>query len=284
MHQIGRWMAPGSDDPCEVLFVQGANPVVTCPDTHAVMAAFSRDDVFTVVHEQVLTDTARYADVVLPATTSFEIDDVGASYGSFAVLPVRAVIPPVGESRSNDQFGWSLAAALGFDWEPSEALTAVDDPGPRMADLPSLQFVDTVPFEGRARLVDPVHGLPTWHEVARSSECSLTLISPASAKLVNSMFGEFQSPEPLLLMHPVDAEERRLADGARVIVRNELGAISLPLSVTDEVRPGVVLVTKGAWLRHHPEGVGINALIPATGDALVNGACFNDTFVEVVLA
>lgn len=282
MHQIGQWMAPDSGDPCEVLFVQGANPVVTCPDTHAVMAAFSRDDVFTVVHEQVLTDTTRYADVVLPATTSFEIDDVGASYGSYAVLPVRAVIPPVGESRSNDQFGWSLAAALGFDWQPSPALTAVDDPGPRMADLPSLQFVDTVPFDGRARLVDPVHGLPTWHEVPRSPQCMLTLISPASPKLVNSMFGEFQSPEPLLLMHPTDAAERSLADGAQVTVRNDLGSISVPLSVTDEVRPGVVLVTKGAWLRHHPEGVGINALIPATGDALVNGACYNDTFVEVV--
>ena len=284
MHQISQWMAPGSDDPCEVLFVQGANPVVTCPDTHAVMAAFSRDDVFTVVHEQVLTDTARYADVVLPATTSFEIDDVGASYGSFAILPVRAAIAPVGESRSNDQFGWSLAAALGFDWQPSSPLDAVDDPGPREADLPSLQFVDTFPFEGRARLVDPVHGLPTWHEVPRAEHCSLTLISPASAKLVNSMFGEFQSPEPLLLMHPADASARGLSDADRVTVRNELGAIAVPLSVTDEIRPGVVLMTKGAWLRHHPEGVGVNALIPATGDALVNGACYNDTFVEVVRA
>ena len=246
MHQIGKWMAPGSGDPCEVLFVQGANPVVTCPDTHAVMAAFSRDDVFTVVHEQVLTDTTRYADVVLPATTSFEIDDVGASYGSYAVLPVRAVIPPVGESRSNDQFGWSLAAALGFDWQPSSPLAAVDDPGPRMAALPSLQFVDTVPFDGKARLVDPAHGLPTWHEVPRSPQCMLTLISPASSKLVNSMFGEFQSPEPLLLMHPTDAAERSLTDGAQVTVRNDLGSISVPLSVTDEVRPGVVLVTKGA--------------------------------------
>ncbi|MFM7685616.1 MAG: molybdopterin-dependent oxidoreductase [Actinomycetota bacterium] len=284
MHQISQWMAPGSDDPCEVLFVQGANPVVTCPDTHAVMAAFSRNDVFTVVHEQVLTDTARYADVVLPATTSFEIDDVGASYGSFAVLPVRAAIAPVGESRSNDQFGWSLAAALGYDWQPSSPLDAVDDPGPREADLPSLQFVDTIPFEGRARLVDPVHGLPTWHEVPRAEHCSLTLISPASAKLVNSMFGEFQSPAPLLLMHPADASARGLSDADRVTVRNELGAIEVPLSVTDEIRPGVVLMTKGAWLRHHPEGVGVNALIPATGDALVNGACFNDTFVEVVRA
>ncbi|MEY4173548.1 MAG: putative dimethyl sulfoxide reductase chain YnfE precursor [Actinomycetota bacterium] len=284
MHQIGQWMAPNSGDPCEVLFVQGANPVVTCPDTHAVMAAFSRDDIFTVVHEQVLTDTTRYADVVLPATTSFELDDVGVGYGSYAVQPVRAVIAPVGESRSNDQLGWSLAAALGFDWQPSSWLDAVDDPGPRIAVVPSLQFVDTLPFEGRARLVDPVHGLPTWHEVPRPEQCSLVLISPASPKLINSMFGEFQSPTPRLLMHPADAGERGVDDGAPVTVRNDLGSITVPVAVTDEIRPGVVLITKGAWLRHHPEGVGVNALIPATGDSLVNGACFNDTFVEVVRA
>jgi anaerobic selenocysteine-containing dehydrogenase len=200
------------------------------------------------------------------------------------VLPVRAAIAPVGESRSNDQFGWSLAAALGYDWQPSPALSAVDDAGPRQAEIANLQFVDTMPFEGRARLVDPQHGLPTWHEVARPEQCSLTLISPASSKTVNSMFGEFQSPSPTLSMHPSDAAERGLADGDRVVVRNPLGSVGLTLSVSDEVRPGVVLALKGGWLRHHPEGVGINVLMPDTGDALVNGACYNDTFVEVVRA
>lgn len=117
-------MAPGSADPCEVLFVQGANPLVMCPHQQAVVAAFSRDDVFTVVHEQVLTDTTRYADVVLPATTSFEIDDVSSGYGSLAVLPVVAVIDRVGESRSNDETGLALARAFGYDWA---------DPGQRVA-------------------------------------------------------------------------------------------------------------------------------------------------------
>jgi anaerobic selenocysteine-containing dehydrogenase len=115
MHQIGEWLAPQSGDPCKVLLVQGANPAVMCPDTMAVHAALSRDDVFTVVHEQVMTDTARFADVVLPATTAFEIDDVAGSYGSFTLQPVRAVIERVGESRSNDEMGLTLANAMGFE-------------------------------------------------------------------------------------------------------------------------------------------------------------------------
>ena len=117
LHQIGEWMRPGSPDPCRVLFVQGANPALMCPDQRAVDAALGRDDVFTIVHEQVLTDTTRFADVVLPATTSFEIDDVAMSYGSLMVQPVASVIPPVGESRSNDQVGLALARAFGLDWE-----------------------------------------------------------------------------------------------------------------------------------------------------------------------
>ena len=281
IHQVGEWMAPGTSDPCEVLFVQGANPVVMCPDTKAVLAAFGRDDVFTVVHEQVLTDTARYADVVLPATTAFEIDDTVSSYGSMAVVPVRAAIDRVGESRSNDEVGLALASAMGFDWTPAAPTTVVADRGPRIVSVPSAQFVDTFPANGRVRIVDPVHGLPQWTPVAHAAEYPLMLISPATSKLVNSMFGEFQSPEPTLVMHPTDAEARGLAAGASVRVANELASIVVPLAVNADTRPGVVVLTKGAWLRHHPEGYGVNALTPATGDPLANGACYNDTFVEV---
>ena len=282
LHQVGQWMAPGSADPCEVLFVQGANPLVMCPDTKAVMAAFERDDVFTVVHEQVLTDTTRYADVVLPATTSFEIDDATSSYGSLAVQPVRAVIPRVGESRSNDEVGLALANAMGLDWSAAPLVEAVADPGPRQAVVASRQFVDTFPFEGRARLSDPAHGvprhLPVPHDVGAFP---LTLISPASSKLVNSMFGEFQSPSPDIVLHPADAEARGLSSGDAVRVTSPVGSIDVRVDVRDDTRPGVAVMSKGVWLRHHGDGLGVNALTPATGDALVNGACFNDTFVEV---
>ena len=281
LHQVGQWMAPSSDDPCEVLFVQGANPLVMCPDQQSVMAAFKRDDVFTIVHEQVLTDTTRYADVVLPATTSFEIEDVNSGYGSLVVMPVRAVIAPVGESRSNDETGLAMALAMGFDWSAADRSVAVEDPGPRTVAVPSRQFVDTFPFDGRAHLVDATQGAPRYVPVP-APEGSLRLISPATSKLVNSMFGEFQSPSPAVLLNPADAEARGLKAGAQVRLSNALGSIVVPLEVNSDTAPGVAVMSKGVWLRNHPDGRGVNTLTPATGDALANGACFNDTFVHVV--
>ena len=100
-----------------MLLIQGANPAATAPDQPHHAARPLPEDVFTVVHEQVMTDTARYADVVLPATTHFEADDVADSYGSFVVQPVRAVIDRVGESRTNDEVAAALAARLGLDGE-----------------------------------------------------------------------------------------------------------------------------------------------------------------------
>ena len=282
MHQIGGWLRPGTDDPTEVLFVQGANPAVMCPAQAAVLAALGREDVFTVVHEQVMTDTARFADVVLPATTSFEIEDIGGSYGSYMVQPVVPAIPPVGEARSNDATGLALAAALGFDWHVPPAVTAASDPGPRRAIVPARQFVDTAPgpaHGGKARLVDPEQGVPRY--VPLPSGPPLTLISPATSKLINSMFGEFQSPAPSVTLHPQDAHARGLAAGQQVRVRSAQGEIIVPLDVQASVRPGVAVMAKGVWLREHPDGKGVNWLTPATGDPLGNGACFNDTLVDV---
>lgn len=276
MHQIGQWLAPDAGDPCRVLFIQGANPAVMCPDQQSVFAALSRDDIFTVVHEQVLTDTTRFADVVLPATTSFEIDDVAGSYGSYTVQPVRAVINRVGESRSNDELGLVLAQRLGFDWAVP-VTTAVDDAGPRVVRSSTIQFVDTMPTGGRARLASPA--APTFEPLERAQP--LTLITPASAKTISSMFGEFQSPATSISLHPDDATARDLVVGQRVRVFNSQGSLSVDLAISDDLRPGVAAMAKGIWLRNHPDGFGVNLLIPATADDLASGACFNDTFVEV---
>jgi anaerobic selenocysteine-containing dehydrogenase len=130
--------------------------------------------------------------------------------------------------------------------------------------------------------VDPQAGVPRYVPVERTHP--LTLISPASSKLINSMFGEFQSPSPAVLLHPSDAAARGLSAGQQVRVFNDRGSIEVPLEVHDGTRPGVAVMSKGVWLRHHAGGLGVNALTPATGDALVNGACFNDTFVDVAPA
>ncbi|MEX1105959.1 MAG: molybdopterin-dependent oxidoreductase [Ilumatobacteraceae bacterium] len=288
MHRIGAWMAPDSGTDVSVLFVQGANPVLMCPDQRAVVAAFERDDVFTVVHEQVLTDTARYADVVLPATTAFEVNDVVASYGSYTVQPVRPVIEPVGASRSNDDTGLALARAMGFDWQFGDLTDVIDDAGPR-AVTAGRQFVDVAPTHdidrpGRAVLVDPGQGVP--RHVAVPADGPLTLITPASSKLINSMFGEFQSPSIGVRLHPDDAAARGLEAGQAVRVANRLGSVVVPLEVGPDVRPGVAVMSKGVWLRNHEADDtgatwGVNVLTPATADALVGGACFNDATVEV---
>jgi anaerobic selenocysteine-containing dehydrogenase len=290
LHQVGQWLAPDTADPCSVLFVQGANPVVMCPDTNAVVRAFEREDVFTVVHEQVLTDTARYADVVLPATTSFELDDMATGYGNYTVLPVRAVIARVGESRSNDEVGLALANSLGMNWVAPPVADAIVDGGPRIADVPRNQFSTTVPFhasaphEGRARLVDPDQGVPRYVPIPSDSAHPLRLISPASTKMINSMFGEFQQPSPAIQLSPADAAARGVRDGQQVRVHSPLGDIVVPLEVSADLRDGVAHMTKGVWLRAHEGGLGVNALTPATGDPLGNGACFNDAVVEVTPA
>jgi anaerobic selenocysteine-containing dehydrogenase len=281
MHQLGAWLAPDAGDACEVLFIQGSNPVVMCPDTAAVQRALVRNDVFTVVHEQVLTDTAAYADVVLPATTAFEIDDLAVSYGSYTVQRVRPVIARVGESRSNDEVGVALAQAFGWDWSNRRSVVAgVADLQVTAAGV--VQFVTTRPAGGRAHLSDTRLGAPRYVPVVASYP--LRLISPASSKLINSMFGEFQSPEPTVTLHPEDASARGLVAGQAVRIVNEHGAIQVQLAVSDETRPGVATIAKGIWLRNFTDGRGVNHLTPATGDSLVNGACFNDASVDVVTA
>ena len=106
---------PTLDPPIDVLFVQGSNLAATNPDQQAVLRGLAREDLFTVVHDQVLTDTARYADVVLPATTHFETHDLAASYGAYVLQETRPVIEPVGESRSNNEVAAELARRLGYD-------------------------------------------------------------------------------------------------------------------------------------------------------------------------
>ncbi len=282
MHRIGEWLASAATDPCRVLFIQGSNPAVMCPDSVAVHAALRRSDVFTVVHDQVMTDTARFADVVLPATTAFEIEDVAGSYGSFTIAPVRAVIERVGESRSNDEVGLAIANGLGFGWEmPSGAFeNCVDDVGPRVVRTSPRQFVDVFPTGGRAQLIDPVQGAPRYVPVVDAAY-PLTLISPATSKTISSMFGEFQSPKLDVVVHPDDAAARSLADGQSVLVYNERGRVAMTVVVSRDTCRGTVVTPKGMWLREYEGGVGLNVLIPATADALVGGACFNDTRVEV---
>jgi anaerobic selenocysteine-containing dehydrogenase len=296
MNRVGAILCgeePGAA-PASVLFVQGSNPAATAPDQRTMLRGLAREDVFTVVHDQVMTDTARFADVVLPATTHFEADDVAVSYGTYVLQTVPAVIDRVGESRTNNELAAALAARLGldpaeFDPDPAVLLArmAAGAPVEPVQELrapgATVQFVDTFPSfaDGRARLL--VDGgelpLPRYHPL--DAPGPLSLISPATAKTINSIFAEFDPPPAVLSMNPDDAAERGIVDNAIVRVWNDQATLELPCRIDASLRPSVCAIPKGLWLTALPGGLTANSLAPATISDLAGGACFNDARVEV---
>ncbi len=295
MNRLGAMLCDRElDPPIAVLFVQGANPAASNPNQLAVHAGLARDDIFTVVHDQVLTDTARFADVVLPATTHFEARDVAASYGAYVLQETPAVIDRVAESRTNNELGSAFAARFGypadrFDADPTVVLAnAVTDGNGASGARPlrdagqTVQFRDTFPtFKSqRARLSGLSEiGVPTYQPL--DDPYPLALLSPASPKTINTMFGEFDGPEAVVRVNPDDAAARGVDDGATVRVFNAAGELELPLRIDRDLRPGVVTIPKGLWCRALPCGLTANALVPDTLSDLAGGATFNDARVEI---
>jgi anaerobic selenocysteine-containing dehydrogenase len=299
MNHVGRILrgVPGAwRVPAKVLVIQGANPAVTAVDQRGMLEGLAREEIFTVVHDQVMTDTAMYADVVLPATTHFEVADVVGSYGTFAVQRNVAVIAPVGESQSNNQFASHLANALSlpadeFDASAARISALIEDAMPlesavRGADT-SVQFRDTWPSHGdrRARLFAPSSELPLPRFVAQTeSKFPLVLLTPATAQTVNSMFGDTEPAAAVLKLHPLDAESRKIQSGDTVRVFNERGGISVSVEVDAAMRPGVCAMPKGLWRNSIADGLTANVFAPDDLSDLAGGACFNDARVEVMKA
>ena len=282
MNHVGRWL--NSDDAPSVLLIQGANPAVTANDQQLMLAGLANEAVFTVVHDQVMTDTARYANVVLPATTQFEVDDFAGSYGSFSLQRVNKVIEPVGESRSNDWLGRELAARLDLQIttprvEDIEVVQNIELLTPQN----SVQFRDAFPNGMKAQLFSPDSELPLPSPMTGrgSTGLFLRLLTSATAKTVNSMFAEYDPPTAAVSVHPIDATERGLTDGDTVVVSNSLGAVTLPVSVDARMRVGVCEIPKGLWMRHVANGMVSNALISDGVNDLGGGACFNEALVLI---
>ena len=310
MNHLGRALEELDKPPIKMLFVYNCNPAVTVPDQRRVLRGLARDDLFTVVFEQVMTDTAVFADLLLPATTFLEAYDFARAYGPLSLQLGRPVIEPVGESRSNaDVFGdlCRRLDLLGPD-EPAtelEMLLHVMDTlpgtvGQQIRDdgraeppcgVRPVQFVDVFP-RTPDRKVDlfPHHleseapgGLYSYRPDPATEQYPLVLISPASDRTISSTLGELPRPETSLLVHPADAAARGLQEGDIVRVYNALGEVRCPVAVGGSIKPGVVALPKGLWRKSTRNQWTGTALVPDSLSDFAGGACFNDARVEVAL-
>jgi len=315
MSRLGRVLLE-EEPPVRLLFVYDANPAVTLPDQHRVRRGLEREDLFTVVFDQVMTDTARFADVVLPATTFLEQRELSTSYGTYALMYAEAVIPPRGEAKPNAEVFALLLERLGHPVGPTGdallegALAAVGGPlagdpagryerlrreGILRFDFPGerpVQFGSVVPQtpDGKARLWpeelglglgdDPYRVLPDPGDEAHP----LALISPASDRTICSTLGEFNLTRVCVELHPADAAARELRDGQSVRAYNPLGEVIAPLRVNAELRPGVAMIPKGQWTRFSANGAVATALVPDALSGPSSGACFNDARIQVAAA
>jgi anaerobic selenocysteine-containing dehydrogenase len=305
MVQLGRVLTTPLSPPIKALFVYNANPVAMTPDQNRILAGLHREDLFTVVHDQVLTDTARFADVLLPATTIFEQRELHKSYGHYFLQYSDAVIEPVGEARSNPELFAALARAMGFhepELQASETellADALPDAHSRFGGgLGELRRAGALPlrFRGQSELIQfgtdfpttpsgrielsPKACTPAAYRSPAGGE-PLVLLSPASERAINSIFGEFNLREPRLLMHADDAAARGIADDDAVRVFNSLGEVHVRIRVTRDIRPGVLSLPKGLWQTSTLNGCTATALVPDDLTDIGDGACFNDARVDV---
>jgi len=300
-----------AEPPVRMTIVYNNNPVAVCPDSAKVIAGFSREDLFTVVMDHFQTDTADYADIVLPATTQLEHYDVHKSYGHLYMLANNPAIAPVGEALPNSEVFRRLAARLGFE-EPCfrdsdedlcrTALNGVSWEGLKRDGWRKLDVPERfAPFahggfptpSGKCEFhsawleqqgIDP---LPFYNPPAENAaKYPLGFLSPPARHFLNSSFAnlarfrEFER-EPHLDMHPLDARARGIADGDMVRVFNDRGSHRLRARVNAKPRPGVVVAPSVWWKKYSPDRGNANNLTSQRTADLGGGATFYDCRVEV---
>jgi anaerobic selenocysteine-containing dehydrogenase len=300
----------------EALIVYNSNPVAVAPQSPRVVRGFARDDLFTVVLEHFRTDTADYADYILPATTQLEHWDVHPAYGHTDVLLNRPAIAPLGQALPNTEIFRRLAARMGFS-EPCFADS--DEQLCRQAYGDRVDFeqllaqgwahlpVPDAPFaeggfatpSGRCEFFSerlarqgldglPDH-LPNYEQPGESAHYPLAMISPPARNFLNSSFVNLKSlrdieGEPLLEIHPADAAARGIADGALVRVFNDRGDYHCRARVTSAARPGVVNGLGVWWRKMGARGTNVNELTSQRLTDLGRGPVFYDCLVEAEAA
>jgi anaerobic selenocysteine-containing dehydrogenase len=303
MVQLGRALTdPTYDPPITVLFCFNGNPMVSVPNAGLIQEGLMRDDLFTVVHEQFVTDTARFADVVLPAATQIEIDDVVPAWGHSILGVNHRAIEPLGESVSNTELFRRLAAAFGYDdvaLQASDAelldaalaplsaddRAALDRDGFVPLAVPRMPYAEpTLTFDIGSKLPSP----SPWTVPDAAFPLALQT-TKSHQRFLNSSYSHLPKHgpaegAPFVELSADDAAARGVCDGDTVVVANAQAKMELPARISTRVRPGVVSIPWGWWMHQHADGVAVNAI---TSDELTDaggGVAYHDTWVELTPA
>lgn len=318
MSALGSTLLETADPPVMALVMWAANPVVSNPDQHRVRAGLSREDLFVVAVDHVLSETAAYADLVLPGATQLEQADLTDSYSHLYLNWNAPAVPPPGECLPHTEIFRRIAAAMGlrepalYAGDEDLARDALSGDHPALAGItlerlqeqgwvrlgrpdPFLPFADGFPtpsgrFEFTSqRAQDDGAGLlpqyvPPFEAAAdRAVPGEVALISAANHYLVNSTFNassrHTRRGEPVVRLNPVDAAACGIGDGDEVSVGNDRGTFTARAELTTDVRPGVAATTKGLS-PGAPDGTSVNA---TTGErqADLGGATFHDNRVVI---
>ena len=305
----------------EALVVYNSNPVAVAPDSGMVVKGFAREDLFTVVLEHFMTDTADHADYVLPATTQLEHWDIHNSYGHTDMVLNRPAIAPMGEAKTNTQIFRELASRMGMDnpllQEDDESLCRLALQNPRnlqsaapvtwdallkdgfahwpVADAPFAQggfptasgkcefFSERLAAQGLDGLPDY---LPNYEPANAQATYPLAMISPPARNFLNSSFVNVKSlrdmeGEPLLEIHPDDAATRQVKDGAMVRVFNDRGSYQCKAQISTRAQVGMVVGLGIWWRKLGTDGKNVNELTSQRLTDMGRAPVFYDCAVQV---
>ncbi|HTH04224.1 MAG TPA: molybdopterin dinucleotide binding domain-containing protein, partial [Ilumatobacteraceae bacterium] len=303
--------------PVRAMIVWNCNPLVIVPNADKARDGMAREDLFTIVHEQFLTDTAKYADIVLPATTHIEASDVTTAWGHLWMGWNEAAIEPLGEAVNNTECFRRIARGMGL----TEPLLFDDDMSVLKAALPTVDL-DELRRDGWVKVPFPEDGRP-WADggfptesgkvefvsarLAREGQPALPTFTPSGegprgaqvarfplqlmtpkhhTRFLNSGYSHLPKHgaaegSPFVELDAVDAAARGLAEGDSARVFNDRATLELPVRITTRLRPGLAAIPWGWWRHQHPDGKVANSL---TNDTLTDwggGVAFSDTLVEV---
>ncbi|BCR03985.1 formate dehydrogenase [Desulfuromonas versatilis] len=307
MNRLGEALNGLAEPPVMALYVYHSNPAAVAPDQNQVLKGLCREELFTVVHERFMTDTARYADIVLPATSSLEHADIYRAYGSYCIQRAKAVIPPVGQSKSNWEVFGLLAEAMGFEEPffgqsadqlidhllslPTPMRTGIDEAGlaaGRGVELKVAAHAGRYGTpSGKIEILNPAqpHPLPRYLPVHGGAQ-PLRLMTAPTVYALNASFYERDELRDLqegmcLLMNREDAEARGLADRSPVVAYNDCGEVEFVLRISDRIPAGVVVAEGVWWLEFTPGARSVNALTSQRLTDQGEGSTFYDNTVEV---